>query len=1232
MKKLLIGLVGAAMVMTAGAVITDTQEFETSFSDFVADVQNEDESELVAHGTAPSVGVPYPCNGFGEKYLSIDTGDATLWRANSAAGKVYFDMAVQFQPVTEPLEALPAGSKFAVYLNSNLKVVVAAGLSDSDRTLTNYETTTTLAAGTWARLTVSADTGACSFNVKIDENLVATADDKRSFPFLTADSTISSIGFKGAGALDDFVARTTDPFIQDPATMIGGEGYASLADAIAEAGDSDVIVLQSDNQEDVQLAEGQSFKLDAHGHEYSGTVTSYNGSRLVRKEENNVISYSQLPPCKPSICINFTDSGKGLTTNDDVGLADYGVPGTSWNNFAANNATYTTVNAVDSTGAASEISGVSVAITGTRGSWACSELESASNPLQGYIDEANTYMTPTVTVSGIPYYKYRVIVYHSTDSGNVPFGYDTINGANYTYVNDALAEDTTAWGASGEANSANAIAEGVNVLVTEALSGPTLTVVGHRAGGNPNARGCIAAIQIIEVKPDVGDNDLVIPVSGDTTYTVDAEHQLSGTVYLTGIGTLTLDGSAKISAATIDVSKGVTLNVNADRLDGTTFTGAGTVVYDTTAPVEGKGWANSGWSGTVWIKNQSVEAFEGTKYGNAGSTVRFTGVAGYLQTSSKNGSTYVHTVPLELVDEGNTIAFTYNNGWGGNLVKINTLKGSGTLKTQGSGAGEHIYIVDASDFTGVFNLTTKSVYVGGDTPDYSSSTGQSGKLDIRSGAVLTVHSGKTWTANGGFVVNGTLNDNGTLSSNASPAISGEGTVVFCGVPSPTGDAWWKNAAWTGTVEIKGVTSISGNNYAFSDYGNASSTVKLTNCSGWLKNNYTCVPALEIGGTFSWNDGSSGLGNVFKVSTLKGSGSISIPNQGAPTAVWQITDDWSEFTGAVVGNNGAGKRVLVFGSTLPTSITAGEIYISAGATLNLDNSSSAWWGVGMKFVVDGTVKATARTKWGGGTAMELGDTGVLEITRSDSAYSDDGGTDYGNVTGTGTIKFSGDGFTVISQSIPTSLKFAAEKASGSVVPVAGATIGSLTGSKGFRSDWGNNGEGGRYLTIKQSMDTDWDGSINQAGGHRLTGVIVDPGEGATGTLKMTATQAASSTLTVNGSVNLTGTWIGATTVAGTLGGTGAITGNVTFNDGATLKVDSLSEKLDVSGTLTLTGAISVYLPEGTMSASDIIPATSINVSGATFNVYVGGTLRRNMKVCAEDGKLNVKSLGALIIYN
>ncbi len=940
---------------------------------------------------------------------------------------------------------------------------------------------------------------------------------------------------------------------------------------------------------------------------------------------------SDIKEYKPSININFTNgAGNGLTTSDDVGLEGYAVPGTSWNNFVvADNATFNTVNAIDSTGAASVASGVSVSISGTRGHWNCSNLTPASNLLHGYIDESAGGPTPTVTITGIPYEHYRVIVYHSTDQDGAKFGYDTINGFNFTYVDGVQQTGTTSWGSAGAANSAEPIAEGTNTLVSAVLSGDTVTMVAHRVGGgSPTARGCFAAIQVVQYVPEVGENDLVIEVSGPTTYTVSEERTLSGTVYVVGSGTLTLAGSEKITAATIDVAKDVVMNINADRLDATTFTGSGTVVYDATAPVEGKGWANIGWSGTVWIKNQAVAAFEGTKYGNVGSTVRFTGVTGYLQTSSYNNS-YVHTVPLELVDEGNTVAFTYNNGWGGNLVKINTLKGTGTLKTQGSGLGEHIYIVDASGFTGAFNLTGKYVYVGGSQPDYSASANPNGKLEIRSGVTMTVPSGKTWTANGGFVVNGTLNVDGTLaSSHTTKAVSGAGTVAFTGrAPTVSGDAWWKNADWTGTVQVKDVTNMVGDSRTgvwlkFNDYGNSSSVVELNNVTGWLETGYTCTVPLKVTGTLYLNNGGSGKTSAFKVGTLLGSGAIS-GDGSAVTVVFNITDDWSGFTGTIGLNN----KCVVFGETIPDELTAGTIYISEGAVVTPQQASGTWWAVG-GIQVDGELRAPNLGKFGGGTTITTTDNGVFTLLTA--SQIDDQSTSYARITGTGTLRYAdggGNNWRTLSQTdFPTGMICENNITAGLILKTAGGnhTIGSLAGSGKVRSDWGG---GNRNLRILQAKDTTYSGLFDTD--DRVGTVTVAPGASTAGTLTLSNTQTVSNDLTIESgaSVNLTGTWVGATTVAGTIGGTGTLTGNLTFNAGSTFKAFASDENgLSVSGTIAYpaSGTVTVDVSALGASAKKVVLLTAASESDIDLSKFTlaDGT-NRKYKLAKEGATLVLK---------
>ena len=958
---------------------------------------------------------------------------------------------------------------------------------------------------------------------------------------------------------------------------------------------------------------------------------------------------------KPSININFTDSGNGLTTAADVGLTDYEVPGTSWNNFAAANATYSTVNAVDATGEASVLSGVSVTISGTRGSYSCSGLAAASNPLHGYIDENDSNMTPTVTVSGIPYYKYRVLVYHSTDSANVPFGYDTINGTNYTYDNGALTEGTTAWGDSGASNDANAISEGGNVLLTGELSGSTLTVVGHRAGGNSSARGCIAAIQIIEVKPEIAENDLEIPVSGDTTYTVSEAKTLSGTVYLTGNGTLTLDGEAKITAATIDVGLNVTLNVNADRLDGTTFTGDGTVVYKDVVPATGKGWTESAWTGTVWIKgksgitgnNNATTGVQPNSLGNTNSKVKFSGVTGWIEAPI----TYNPEIVLENdsyeyalhLTNGNSPNSTYTD----RATIIKKLSGGGTLGCGStSTAVPTLKVYDASGFTGSIDTvnSTGETYTGlvvvfcdEVTPLPNTlvsmfiNSGLKRTIYVASGKTVTLASTATWTAATGFVVEGTLNVNGTLaSSHATKAVSGSGTVVFTGsVPDNTGDAWWKNADWTGTVWVKDATIAALDSNL---YGNSESTLKFTNVTGYFAQNHVNTVPIELDGDgFYYNNGWGGELQTF--SELKGTGTFSTGSAGNGGTIW--VKKYSSFSGAMTL---AFKKVIFGGSepTHPNTNWGGQLVIADDSQI-ATIASGKTWGISSSATIDGTLavngfiwasggitvngtfKAADRDKWGGGTAMTLGDTGVLELT---STANNEDYADYSGVTGTGTIKYSSTAgwrlFPSDDAKMPaTTLTIQTELADSLIITRDAnreTVIGNLAGSKNIRSDWNPSGSASanhpRTLTVTQSKDTEWQGKFVN---NRITQFNVNaPAEGTAGTLTLSGTHTEIIPMQVNGKVNLTGTWKGATTVAGTFGGMGTLTGDLTFSDGATFKANA--SELTISGSNAVTfpsdGSVTVDLTGVTLSSSgttlidgaaSIVNVANLTASGAYFEV-------------------------------
>ena len=903
---------------------------------------------------------------------------------------------------------------------------------------------------------------------------------------------------------------------------------------------------------------------------------------------------------KPSISVNFT-SGTALSTHADVGVGDYAIPGTSWNNLIGDNGTLSTVTQVDSTGAASTVAGVGVTISGTRGYWACGSVSAATDLRQGYIDDADgANASPQVVVSGIPYYSYYAVVYFSNNGANVPFGYVTINGTNYKWdsENSELVEcegaNTDSWGAS----SPTAWTEGGNYIVTPTIvnADGTFTIVSHRLSSS--IRSGIAAIQIVEVPKTAEEGELVINVSGDTTYPV-SEDATYTTVYVTGAGTLAFSGEGTITTTTLNVGPGATVPMGSS-ITPTTVTGAGTVVYDGAQPSTTLGFDNSDkWFGTVWVKNVGdtskgeatnakvttcLGSGSGTasantlnQWGNANSFVKFTNVRGYMSTAS---------VPWTLIleDDSSNYAWYNNEGWSARSITIAGLKGDGTFwDINDGGCRPFLNFGDASQFTGTIKALGKQVFLNDTTNTGDASSGLSGRITVPANQTLTVPSGKTWHTRNGLVVNGTLNVNGTLASESTTsAVSGSGTVVFTGsAPSPTSDAWWKNSAWTGTVQMKSVTLV-GTDLAFNDYGNTGSVLELNGCSGWLTPAYTCTVPLKITGTLSLTNGYSGKGNAFKVGTLLGDGTISGSSL-ASTMVFNVTDDCSNFTGKVQLTN----KCVVFGSSIPDSLTEGRIYIAEGAQVTVQNTAEAgWWGVG-GIQVDGELRANSLARFGGGTNITTSDNGVFTLTSTGNGSEGETDTDYARIQGTGSLKYEGTGWRALTTNNLSTAVTLVNEQSGDILLSRALTytVGSLSGSKNFQ---GNYDSGSRYLNVIQSKDTEWSGKVVNDNSSRFAGLKLDAS--STGTLMLSGTASQNVALEVNGgAVNLTGTWKGATTVAGTIGGTGTLTGDLTFSEGATFKAFAADDAdgLVVSGTVN-------YPAEGTVTVdvSAIEPETDV----------------------------------------
>ena len=119
--------------------------------------------------------------------------------------------------------------------------------------------------------------------------------------------------------------------------------------------------------------------------------------------------------------------------------------------------------------------------------------------LQAYLDDGenpnNDNKGALITVKGVPFTRYDVIVYLATDTGGAEFLPVTVNGTKYigTKTGSQTVTDNTTWGVSRK-TVANL---GDNALRVNGLEGTTLTIEGANNNNSDNARCGIAAFQII---------------------------------------------------------------------------------------------------------------------------------------------------------------------------------------------------------------------------------------------------------------------------------------------------------------------------------------------------------------------------------------------------------------------------------------------------------------------------------------------------------------------------------------------------------------------------------------------------------------------------------------------------------------------------------------------------------------------------------------------------------------
>ena len=461
---------------------------------------------------------------------------------------------------------------------------------------------------------------------------------------------------------------------------------------------------------------------------------------------------------------------------------------------------------------------------------------------------------------------------------------------------------------------------------------------------------------------------------------------------------------------------------------------------------------------------------------------------------------------------------------------------------------------------------------------------------------------------------------------ALPAVSGTkftSTVIPSFVTDP--------AQWTGTIYISSATVT---DFTSNPYGNESSVVRLGNVSGWLRapGNYafTNTVPVELVGTLTIDNGNSARAEapnkcaLFK--KVSGGGTINTDSTGSGAVI--VIQDASEFTGSLGLNYG---KFIVFGETMPDyttvikNTTVGTIFVMPGVKVT---NRGFWWATG-GIKVDGELCAPNHADYfGGGTTITTSDTGVFTLTNTSNI--NDTNTDYGKITGTGTLKYesASNWRTVSTSNFPTNMIVQNELGDGLILQNVGATytIGSLSGSKKIRTDMST---GDRDLRILQAKDTTYSGLFDDAR-DRMGTVTVAPGTSTAGTLTLSGEQRATNNLVVEAGakVNITGTWVGATTVNGTLSGTGTVSGAVTLANGSTLAANT-ADPLTVSS-LTATGTVTIGLADSDIGKVFISSTGAIDTTGATFAFTVDGE-PTHLSVIKTAGGLKAVRPGLKIIF-
>lgn len=397
-----------------------------------------------------------------------------------------------------------------------------------------------------------------------------------------------------------------------------------------------------------------------------------------------------------------------------------------------------------------------------------------------------------------------------------------------------------------------------------------------------------------------GDNTLTL--TEDSTLTVGSDISI-GKLTVEGSGyTLTLAGSAAVTASSLEIGVGATVQLASGTtlangaLQTSTVTGAGVIGYTGVAPDVLESWADEdNWTGTVWVQGLSQNAWNPTGLGNANSTLRLSGFTGYFAQA------YI-TVPFAVELENSTYssAMNVNNGFSYNpsgkaYFATPTLKGSGTYTANTDGGSLFIVTDDWSGFTGTFALSGKTVWLGYAAPGTSPGWAP-GDADVAAGTVsggIRIAAGKSVDWNAGWTLTKFLGE-GTIKM----ALPSEATPAFAGYVSDS-------SLWKGTVELAAHEATGSTSIWPARMGNANSKVVLKGLtsnggSHWFGDTTTINTTLDIEGEVTIDNGSGSA--VYTIARLTGKRNLNF-HANLSKAIYININAISNYTGSISAISG-----------------------------------------------------------------------------------------------------------------------------------------------------------------------------------------------------------------------------------------------------------------------------------------------------------------------------------------